>query len=40
LGSLKSSDTVKIVLIAVIVIGCILASSGQTSFGEWWSTTR
>ena len=40
LGSLKSSDTVKIVLMVIVVIGCILASSGMTSFGEWWSTTR
>lgn len=40
LGSLKSSDTVKIVLIVAVVVGCILASSGYTAFGEWWSTTR
>ncbi len=40
LGSLKSSDTVKVVLIVVVVVGCILASSGITAFGDWWSTTR
>jgi len=40
LGSLKSSDTVKIFLIIVIVVGCILSSSGFTQFGDWWSTTR
>ncbi len=40
LGSLKSSDTVKLVLIAIVVLGCILASAGYTDFGEWWSTTR
>ncbi len=40
LGSLKSSDTVKIVLMIIVVVGCILASSGLNSFGEWWSTTR
>jgi len=40
LGSLKSSDTVKIVLIIVVVVGCILASSGFTAFGDWWSTTQ
>ncbi|HEU4724017.1 MAG TPA: fibronectin type III domain-containing protein [Candidatus Eisenbacteria bacterium] len=40
LGSLKSSDTVKIVLIIVVVVGCILASAGFTQFGDWWSTTQ
>lgn len=40
LGSLKSSDTVKIILIIVVVAGCILASSGFTQFGAWWSTTQ
>ena len=38
LGSLKSSDTVKLVLIAMVVIGCVLASAGYTDFGAWWST--
>ncbi|HET9952044.1 MAG TPA: fibronectin type III domain-containing protein [Candidatus Eisenbacteria bacterium] len=40
LGSLKSSDTVKIILIAVIVVGSILASGGFTQFAAWWSTTQ
>jgi hypothetical protein len=40
LGSLKSSDTVKIVLIAVIVVGSILASSGFTQFAAWWATAQ
>lgn len=40
LGSLKSSDTVKIILIAVIIVGCILTSSGLTQFGAWWATTQ
>ncbi len=39
LGSLKSSDTVKVILIAMIVAGCILASAGLTQFGAWWGTT-
>jgi hypothetical protein len=38
LGSLKSSDTVKIVLIAVILAGCVLASAGFPAFGDWWGT--
>jgi hypothetical protein len=40
LGSLKSSDTVKIVVIAVLVVGSILASAGYTQFAAWWATTQ
>jgi hypothetical protein len=40
LGSLKSSDTVKIILIAVIVVGSILTSSGFLAFAAWWATTQ
>jgi hypothetical protein len=39
LGSLKSSDTVKAILIAVIVVGCVLSTAGFTQFGAWWGTT-
>ena len=39
LGSLKASDTVKIILITVLVVGCVLASVGFTQFGDWWGTT-
>jgi hypothetical protein len=38
LGSLKASDTVKIVLIIVIALGSILATFGQTWFGEFFAT--
>jgi hypothetical protein len=38
LGSLKSSDTIKIALIAVIVLGALLATFGQTWLGDFFST--
>ncbi|MGH7681900.1 MAG: DUF6754 domain-containing protein, partial [Candidatus Eiseniibacteriota bacterium] len=38
LGSLKASDTVKILLIVVIAVGAILATFGQTWFGEFFAT--
>jgi uncharacterized protein DUF6754 len=38
LGSLKASDTVKIFLIAVIVIGVILITFGQTWLADFFST--
>jgi hypothetical protein len=40
LGSLKSSDTVKLILIGVVVVGCILASMGRPEFGAWWGTAQ
>ncbi len=38
LGSLKAADTVKLVLIIVIALGCILATLGNPSLGAWFST--
>jgi hypothetical protein len=38
LGSLKSADIVKLLLILVILIGCILYSFGNPSFGLWFGT--
>ena len=38
LGSLKAADTVKLVLILVIALGCILATLGNPSLGNWFST--
>jgi len=38
LGSLKASDTVKIFLIAVIVLGSILITFGQTWLGNFFGT--
>lgn len=38
LGSLKSADMVKLALIAVIIIGCILATFGNPSLGQWFGT--
>jgi hypothetical protein len=38
LGSLKSSDTVKIVLIVIIALGAILATFGQHGLGEFFAT--
>ena len=38
LGSLKSADTVKFVLILVIALGCVLATLGNPSLGVWFST--
>ena len=38
LGSLKASDTVKICLIVVIVLGAILLTSGQTWLWEFFAT--
>ena len=38
LGSLKASDIMKLLLIAVIVIGCILMTFGNPSLGQWFGT--
>jgi hypothetical protein len=38
LGSLKASDTVKILLIVVLVVGCILMTFGITLLGDFFST--
>jgi len=38
LGSLKSADTVKLVLIIVIALGCVLSTFGNPSLGAWFST--
>ena len=38
LGSLKSADTVKLILIFVIVLGCILYTLGNPSLGQWFAT--
>ncbi len=38
LGSLKASDTVKIVIVAVIVVGAILTSLGQHGFLDLFAT--
>jgi hypothetical protein len=38
LGSLKASDIIKIFLIVVIVVGCILATFGQTWLGDFFAT--
>lgn len=38
LGSLKSADIVKLVLIVVIVIGCLMYTFGNPSLGLWFGT--
>ena len=38
LGSLKASDIVKLILIAVILIGCILATFGSPMVAAWFAT--
>lgn len=38
LGSLRASDTVKFLLITVLIVGCVLISLGDPSLGEWFST--
>jgi hypothetical protein len=38
LGSLKASDTVKILLIVVLVVGCILMTFGITLLGDFFAT--
>jgi hypothetical protein len=38
LGSLKSADIVKLVLIVVIVIGCVMYSLGNPALGLWFGT--
>jgi hypothetical protein len=38
LGSLKSADIVKLLLIVAIVIGCILYTFGNPTFGLWFGT--
>ncbi|HEX7076962.1 MAG TPA: DUF6754 domain-containing protein [Candidatus Eisenbacteria bacterium] len=38
LGSLKAADTVKILLITVLVVGCILITAGHPVLYEWFST--
>ena len=38
LGSLKASDIIKIFLIVIIVVGCILATFGQTWVGDFFAT--
>lgn len=38
LGSLKATDSVKILMIAVIVVGSILATFGQTWLGDFFAT--
>jgi hypothetical protein len=38
LGSLKASDTVKILLIVVLVVGCVLMTFGHTWLGEFFAT--
>jgi hypothetical protein len=38
LGSLKATDSVKILMIAVIVLGSILATFGQTWLGDFFAT--
>ena len=38
LGSLKSADIVKLLLITVILIGCILYTFGNPTLGQWFGT--
>jgi hypothetical protein len=38
LGSLKSADIVKLVLIVVIIIGCAMATFGNPALGLWFGT--
>jgi hypothetical protein len=38
LGSLKGSDLMKVLLIAIIVIGCILETAGIHGFTQWMTT--
>ncbi len=36
LGTLKASDLAKVLIIALLVIGCITETAGITSFAEWF----
>ena len=36
LGTLKASDLAKIIIIALLIIGCITETAGITSFAEWF----
>jgi hypothetical protein len=36
LGTLKASDLAKVIIIALLVIGCITETAGITSFAEWF----
>jgi hypothetical protein len=38
LGSLKASDIVKVLLIAVLVVGCLLMTFGHTWLGDFFAT--
>jgi len=38
LGSLKAADTVKILLLAVLVLGCLLYTMGNPILNQWFST--
>jgi len=38
LGSLKATDSVKILMITVIIVGSILATFGQTWLGDFFAT--
>jgi hypothetical protein len=37
LGTLKASDLAKVIIIALLIIGCITESAGITSFAEWFT---
>jgi hypothetical protein len=36
LGTLKASDLAKIIIIALLIVGCVTESLGITSFAEWF----
>lgn len=36
LGTLKASDLAKVIIIALLILGCITESAGITSFAEWF----
>lgn len=38
LGSLKSADIVKLVLILVIIVGCVMYTFGNPALGHWFGT--
>ncbi|MGE5175461.1 MAG: DUF6754 domain-containing protein [Hyphomicrobiales bacterium] len=38
LGSLKAADTVKVMLISVLVLGCLLYTLGNPVLSQWFST--
>ena len=38
LGSLKSADIVKLVLILVIIVGCVMSTFGNPALGLWFGT--